>query len=110
MDQSVKAAQDALAQAVARARETNDPADRQACKAAQKALAAVIADGALPCTTCQCAPHGMVNPAAVKGMRFDVFEIGCAHCGDKRARAMTRVDAVAAWNAGDYVPAKKAAS
>lgn len=94
-------------------------------------LAAAISEGAEVCQQCQAPPLGMVKTPAYENAGVEVpavFEVGCIHCppylvpdelrgaeividGVKQkvarrsysARANTPADAVARWNAGQFV-------
>lgn len=69
-------------------------------------LAAQITVGAEPCEGCEGHPHGMVQEVAVKNKPMAYFEIGCLVCANKRAQGFTPEEAVAAWNAENYLEPK----
>lgn len=71
--------------------------------AAHAALQAHYTRGAKPCPKCSTPPHGM-HPGVGR------FVVGCLGCTTQANRVEsvgeTIEDAVAAWNAGEYVPPK----
>lgn len=72
-------------------------------------LSGIISEGAEPCEHCGQAPHGMVQEVAVKNIPRPYFEVGCLGCKDHRAQGFTPEQAVADWNAENYLPPKKPA-
>ncbi len=78
-----------------------------AVKAAQRALAAAIIEGAKPCPSCGGTPHGMIQNWDVSKELVVGCEVGCPSCYDHLAVGMMaedlearRVLAVKNWNAG----------
>jgi hypothetical protein len=78
----------------------------QRVKAERAAKAAELAEGAEPCPSCGRSPHGMVQPYTVKNRVREGVEIGCLVCPNHRAFGTSRAEAIEAWNATDFIPAK----
>lgn len=100
-----------LEAARARSREHTSPENTAEVKRLQRALAALVAEGANPCPRCGAEPHGIEQPRGDGKVIVTEYEIGCLACGPfehedgtmrepRVKRQQTRAQAVLVWNAG----------
>jgi hypothetical protein len=68
----------------------------------QTDIASAITEGAKECPDCGNPPHGIFHDGTP-----NAFEIGCVHCRDHRVREALPEDAIDAWHAGKYLPARE---